>query len=116
MKKLIDNIKGWIFSIRMLRLSTRNRVTHFWGFGHWRYAKKYARRRHDMDGKRYYVAPAGPGVLIVFNSLEMKGMKRLGILRKGVEINIATLLRDAYYYVDKNTRNAKKSKKSRASA
>lgn len=104
LKAFYENLKGWIFSVRMVHFSSKSRIASMWGWGHWKYAKKYANKRHEIDGKRYYVYPAGPEMLLVFNSIELKDLKRRGFVSKGAKIDVSTLLRDSYYY----TSNKKK--------
>ena len=87
-----------MFSIGIIYLSSNNRIVSIWGFAHWKYAKRYADKRHSIDGKRYYVFPSGLDSLIVFNSIEMKDLKRKGFIKKGVKIDINTLLNTAYYH------------------
>jgi len=97
-KAFFSNIRGWMFSIGIIYLSSNNRIVSIWGFTNWKFARKYANKRHKMDGKRYSVFPSGPSSLIVFNSLEMKDLKRKGFIKKGVTIDINTLLNTAYYF------------------
>ena len=106
-KSFFSNIRGWMFSIEIIYLSSHNRIASISGFAHWRYAKRYANKRHGIDGKRYYVFPSGLGSLIVFNSLEMKDLKRRGFIKKGVVIDINTLLNTAYYYTPQPAGKAK---------
>lgn len=106
-KALFGNIKGWMFSIGLIYLSSHNKIASIWGFAHWKFAKKYANKRHEMDGKKYYVYPSGVDSLIVFNSIEMKDLKRKGFIKKGVNITIAALLEGSYYFTPDPTNKKK---------
>ena len=102
-KAFFNNIRGWMFSIKIIHLSSLNVIASIWGYGNWRYAKKYADKRHEIDGKRYYVLPSGPSSLIVFNSIEMKELKSKGFINKGVKIDVNALMHTAYYHTPNPT-------------
>ena len=87
---------GWRFSIKAM-------TTHhlcakiFYGWQYFKYAKKYAERRNEMDGKAYYVLPYGAKSLLVCNRLEFKALQAQKIVRK--ELSHKDVLEMAYYRV-----------------
>ncbi len=92
------NIKGFIISWWQVNVSQKDIIFSLWGFSHFSLAKEYARKRSIRNGLRHYVLPASRGAtqLIVFNSRELKDLKRGGFVNKRVTIEV--LLREAYYF------------------
>ena len=93
LKRKVFRIAGWINSIGSTT-TPELMVKVFYGYGHYKYAKKYADRRHEADGKTYYVLPYGTESLIVVNRLELQGMFR-------AKVDIAQKLKHAYYIARK---------------
>jgi hypothetical protein len=103
MKKLKKSIKeiahrmgGFrksIVALTLLQPQMRTRV--FYGYGHYKYATKYANLRNRADGKRYYVIPIGDESLLVANRLEIQYFKDKGSVKKSLNCN--DLYKYAYY-------------------
>lgn len=96
-KTFFNNIKGWIQGSWQMYISQKDVIYSFYGFGHFGLAKKYADRRNLRNGYRHYVLPAGrtSEQIVVFNSHELKALKRAGLVNKRVTIEI--LLNESYY-------------------
>ena len=96
--EFLSNIRGFFAGFWQMYVSQKDIIYSFTGFNHFAMARKYCDRRTKRSGKRHYVIPAGRGSqqLIVFNSVEGKQLKRLGLMNKRVTIEV--LLRDAYYW------------------
>ena len=90
---------GWRFSIKAM-------TTHhlcakiFYGWQHYKYAKKYAERRNNIDRKAYYVLPFGDETLLVANRIELQALKDKGVVKK--DLNHKDFLEQAYYRVVSN--------------
>ena len=78
----------------------------FYGYSHYKWAKKYATRRHKADNKTYYVLPMGRESLIVVNSLELDFYQRTGAINR--QIDIKQILESAYFRANKETTKTKK--------
>ena len=93
---------NWIKNFGFVFFSTKSKVRLFFGYGHLWFAKKYADRRAEMSkinkycgGKRHYVLPIGEYSLGVFNSEELKDLRRRRVISKS--FNIQNVLKTAYY-------------------
>ena len=96
-KRFFRNLGGWFYSIWILRISQSDIPFGIYGYNHFSFSKKYANKRKKRNGLRHYCLPAGRGseMLIVFNSKEMKALKRKGFMNK--RVTIAVLLSEAYF-------------------
>ena len=108
--RFFNNIRGWGLGLWILYISTKDIPYSFYGFGHYGISKKYADKRKRRNELMHYVLPAGRGSeqMVVFNSREMKQLKRLGLMSKRVTIEV--LLRESYYFTKKNVGSGKTKK------
>ena len=108
--RFFSNIWGWLSGLWIMYVSTKDIPFSFYGFGHFGIAKKYADKRKRRNELMHYVLPAGAGSeqMVVFNSREMKQLKRMGLMSKKVTIEV--LLRESYYFTKKNIGSGKTKK------
>ena len=96
-RTVIHNIKGGYEGWRMVHTAEKDMIYTFYGYGHFRFAKRYADLRKERNGKRHWVMPVGRGAdgLVVLNISEKKMLQRLGKINKHVTVNM--MLNEAYY-------------------
>ena len=92
-------LQGWWFSVRSLQTNFLCAKV-FYGWQHYKYAKKYAERRNNIDRKAYYVLPFGDETLLVANRIELQALKDKGVVKK--DLNHKDFLEQAYYRVVSN--------------
>ena len=99
--RFFNNIRGWFAGLWILYISTKDQIFSFYGYGHFSMSREYADKRKRRNGLMHYVLPSGAGSeqMVVFNSREMKQLKRLGLMSKRVTIEV--LLRESYYFTKK---------------
>ncbi len=97
LRGVYNNIKGFREGYNMVHFGQKDVIYTFYGYGHFRLAKKYADMRKERNGLLHWVVPAGSGAesLVVFNTKERKQLQRIGAISKRIDVNI--LLHDAYY-------------------
>lgn len=119
-KTFFINIGGFFRGWWQVHVSQKDVIYSFYGFGHFRFARKYADKRHERNGLKHWVVPAGRGAesLVVFNTREKDLMQAQDLMNR--RITAYDLMRSAYYTAQnksKNTNhgNKEKSKKDRTS-
>jgi len=92
-----DNIFGFLSGFWFVNFTNKDRIYVFWGYSHWRFAKRYADKRTQMNGLMHHVMPTGrkSEQLIVFNSKERKAMQRKGLMSK--KVTALDIMKSAYH-------------------
>jgi len=99
-------LKGFYDSFVTLYIAAPSlRMRAFYGYGHWKFAIKYAHLRNEADGKRYYIIPLGDETLVVANRIEIQKAKDKGWVKKSINCN--DLYQYAYYMTPINNKTEK---------
>lgn len=78
-------------------MSQKDVIYSFYGFGHFKLAKKYADKRHERNELKHWVVPSGRGAesLVVFNTKEKDLLQAQNLMNR--RVRAYDLTKSAYH-------------------